>query len=170
MPRSPNAPARSSSGAPIAHAGHGGPSADRMAAQGAQLLTAAFEAQGSYIDVNGIDFTADARVPDPERLVQSYNQSAATLNLPDTRLNMVRCGIGIYGLDPGVEAPLPGDFRPAMSRPTSPGSAGRRGRAAAPSSPRTGRSCPTSSRRSPVARSCSPGTRWAARRSSPGPA
>jgi len=31
--------------------------------------------------VNGIDFTADARVPDPERLVQSYNQSAATLNL-----------------------------------------------------------------------------------------
>jgi 3-deoxy-7-phosphoheptulonate synthase len=31
--------------------------------------------------VNGIDFTADARVPDPERLAQSYNQSAATLNL-----------------------------------------------------------------------------------------
>ena len=31
--------------------------------------------------VNGMDFTAEARVPDPERLVQSYNQSAATLNL-----------------------------------------------------------------------------------------
>ena len=31
--------------------------------------------------INGIDFTAEARVPDPERLVQSYNQSAATLNL-----------------------------------------------------------------------------------------
>jgi 3-deoxy-7-phosphoheptulonate synthase len=31
--------------------------------------------------VNGIDFTSDARVPDPERLAQSYNQSAATLNL-----------------------------------------------------------------------------------------
>src|SRR5215813_8552871 len=31
--------------------------------------------------VNGIDFTAEARVPDPERLAQSYNQSAATLNL-----------------------------------------------------------------------------------------
>jgi 3-deoxy-7-phosphoheptulonate synthase len=31
--------------------------------------------------VNGIDFTADARMPDPERLAQSYNQSAATLNL-----------------------------------------------------------------------------------------
>ncbi|CAA7618856.1 Phospho-2-dehydro-3-deoxyheptonate aldolase [Candidatus Terasakiella magnetica] len=32
-------------------------------------------------NVNGIDFTAEARVPDPERLVRSYNQSAATLNL-----------------------------------------------------------------------------------------
>jgi 3-deoxy-7-phosphoheptulonate synthase len=31
--------------------------------------------------VNGIDFTPEARVPDPERLAQSYNQSAATLNL-----------------------------------------------------------------------------------------
>src|SRR4030095_974844 len=31
--------------------------------------------------VNGIDFTTEARMPDPERLAQSYNQSAATLNL-----------------------------------------------------------------------------------------
>jgi 3-deoxy-7-phosphoheptulonate synthase len=31
--------------------------------------------------VNGMEFNAAARVPDPERLVQSYNQSAATLNL-----------------------------------------------------------------------------------------
>jgi 3-deoxy-7-phosphoheptulonate synthase len=31
--------------------------------------------------VNGMDFTPEARMPDPERLVQSYNQSAATLNL-----------------------------------------------------------------------------------------
>jgi 3-deoxy-7-phosphoheptulonate synthase len=31
--------------------------------------------------VNGIDFTAEARAPDPERLVQAYNQAAATLNL-----------------------------------------------------------------------------------------
>ncbi|MDA0307033.1 MAG: 3-deoxy-7-phosphoheptulonate synthase class II [Proteobacteria bacterium] len=31
--------------------------------------------------VNGIEFTEEARVPDPERLVQGYNQSAATLNL-----------------------------------------------------------------------------------------
>jgi 3-deoxy-7-phosphoheptulonate synthase len=31
--------------------------------------------------VNGIEFEAAARAPDPERLVQGYNQSAATLNL-----------------------------------------------------------------------------------------
>jgi 3-deoxy-7-phosphoheptulonate synthase len=31
--------------------------------------------------VNGMDFNAEARKPDPERLVQSYNQAAATLNL-----------------------------------------------------------------------------------------
>ena len=31
--------------------------------------------------VNGIEFTAEARVPDPERLLQGYNQSASTLNL-----------------------------------------------------------------------------------------
>lgn len=31
--------------------------------------------------VNGPEFTADARVPDPNRLLRAYNQSAATLNL-----------------------------------------------------------------------------------------
>ena len=31
--------------------------------------------------INGMEFTAAARTPDPERLVQAYNQSAATLNL-----------------------------------------------------------------------------------------
>jgi 3-deoxy-7-phosphoheptulonate synthase len=31
--------------------------------------------------INGMEFNAAARVPDPERLVQSYNQAAATLNL-----------------------------------------------------------------------------------------
>ena len=32
-------------------------------------------------NVNAIEFTAEARTPDPARLVQAYNQSAATLNL-----------------------------------------------------------------------------------------
>jgi len=31
--------------------------------------------------INGIDFTAEARTPDPERLIRAYNQAAATLNL-----------------------------------------------------------------------------------------
>ncbi|MEQ9350922.1 MAG: 3-deoxy-7-phosphoheptulonate synthase class II [Alphaproteobacteria bacterium] len=31
--------------------------------------------------INGIDFTAEARQPDPERLVRAYNQAASTLNL-----------------------------------------------------------------------------------------
>ncbi len=31
--------------------------------------------------INGMDFTPEARDPDPERLIQAYNQSAATLNL-----------------------------------------------------------------------------------------
>jgi len=31
--------------------------------------------------VNGMEFTEDARIPNPERLHQAYNQSAATLNL-----------------------------------------------------------------------------------------
>lgn len=31
--------------------------------------------------INGVEFTEAARVPDPKRMVQAYNQSAATLNL-----------------------------------------------------------------------------------------
>ncbi len=60
----------------------------RMAGQFAKPRSAPTEAQGgeelpSYRGdiVNGIDFDAAARVPDPERLVRAYNQAAATLNL-----------------------------------------------------------------------------------------
>ncbi len=60
----------------------------RMAGQFAKPRSAPTERVGdvelpSYRGdiVNGIDFEAAARVPDPERLAQSYNQSAATLNL-----------------------------------------------------------------------------------------
>ena len=31
--------------------------------------------------INGQEFTEEARVPDPNRMLQAYNQSAATLNL-----------------------------------------------------------------------------------------
>ena len=60
----------------------------RMAGQFAKPRSAPTEVQGgvelpSYRgdNINGIEFTAAARRPDPERLVQAYNQSAATLNL-----------------------------------------------------------------------------------------
>ena len=32
-------------------------------------------------NINGFEFTPEARIPDPERMVRAYNQSAATLNL-----------------------------------------------------------------------------------------
>ena len=42
--------------------------------------------------------------------------SAAILTMPETHLDMVRCGIALYGLDPDVDnTPLPDDFRPALS-------------------------------------------------------
>jgi 3-deoxy-7-phosphoheptulonate synthase len=60
----------------------------RMAGQFAKPRSAPTEKIGdvelpSYRgdNINGIEFEAAARTPDPERLVQSYNQSAATLNL-----------------------------------------------------------------------------------------
>lgn len=31
--------------------------------------------------INGMDFNAESRIPDPERMIKAYNQSAATLNL-----------------------------------------------------------------------------------------
>jgi 3-deoxy-7-phosphoheptulonate synthase len=60
----------------------------RMAGQFAKPRSTATETQGgvelpSYRGdiVNDIAFTAASRQPDPERMVQSYNQAAATLNL-----------------------------------------------------------------------------------------
>jgi len=60
----------------------------RMAGQFAKPRSAPTETQNgvelpSYRgdNINGIEFTDAARRPDPERLIQSYNQSAATLNL-----------------------------------------------------------------------------------------
>ncbi|HLY30702.1 MAG TPA: alanine racemase, partial [Ktedonobacterales bacterium] len=41
--------------------------------------------------------------------------SAATLTLPETRFDLVRPGIAIYGLAPSVDVPLPDGFRPALA-------------------------------------------------------
>jgi len=60
----------------------------RMAGQFAKPRSAATETAGgqelpSYRGdiINGFDFTPEARVPDPDRMLQAYLQAAATLNL-----------------------------------------------------------------------------------------
>ncbi|WP_128254218.1 class II 3-deoxy-7-phosphoheptulonate synthase [Falsirhodobacter deserti] len=60
----------------------------RMAGQFAKPRSAPTEVVGgqelpSYRGdiINGFDFTAEARVPDPKRMLQAYTQAAATLNL-----------------------------------------------------------------------------------------
>jgi len=60
----------------------------RMAGQFAKPRSKAHETRGdetlpSYRGdiINGIGFNADARVPDPDRMLHAYNQSASTLNL-----------------------------------------------------------------------------------------
>lgn len=60
----------------------------RMAGQFAKPRSSDTETQGDVTlpsyrgdNVNGFDFTAEARIPDPERMIQGYYQSAATLNL-----------------------------------------------------------------------------------------
>ncbi len=60
----------------------------RMAGQFAKPRSAPIETIGgvtlpSYRGdiINGMEFTADARRPDPQRMIQAYSQSAATLNL-----------------------------------------------------------------------------------------
>lgn len=47
--------------------------------------------------------------------VKHIANSAAALTLPDSRLDMVRCGIAAYGLSPGVQVDHGLDLRPAMS-------------------------------------------------------
>jgi alanine racemase len=47
-------------------------------------------------------------------LVHAAN-SAAALYFPRARYDLVRPGIAVYGLHPSADAPLPDDFRPALS-------------------------------------------------------
>lgn len=41
--------------------------------------------------------------------------SAATISLPEARLDMVRVGIALYGLNPSAEVPCPPDLYPALA-------------------------------------------------------
>lgn len=60
-----------------------------------------------------LDELAVARMRPP---IAHAANSAATLTMPHTHLEMVRCGISLYGLDPDVEdTPLPPGFVPALS-------------------------------------------------------
>jgi 3-deoxy-7-phosphoheptulonate synthase len=60
----------------------------RMAGQFAKPRSSATETQNGVTlpsyrgdNINGMEFTPEARMPDPERLLKAYSQSAATLNL-----------------------------------------------------------------------------------------
>jgi 3-deoxy-7-phosphoheptulonate synthase len=60
----------------------------RMAGQFAKPRSSAVETQGDVTlpsyrgdNINAMEFTAEGRRPDPERLLKAYSQSAATLNL-----------------------------------------------------------------------------------------
>ena len=60
----------------------------RMAGQFAKPRSSAVETQGDVTlpsyrgdNINGMGFTPEERLPDPERLLKAYNQSASTLNL-----------------------------------------------------------------------------------------
>lgn len=45
--------------------------------------------------------------------------TAAALSMPETRLDMVRIGIGLYGLSPSPEVPLPVGIKPVLSLKTT---------------------------------------------------
>ncbi len=47
-------------------------------------------------------------------LVHAAN-TAGIINRPDARFDLVRAGIGLYGLAPSLDTPLPAGFRPALT-------------------------------------------------------
>jgi 3-deoxy-7-phosphoheptulonate synthase len=60
----------------------------RIAGQFGKPRSSPVETQGDVTlpsyrgdNINGMEFTPEARIPDPERLIKAYSQSAATLNL-----------------------------------------------------------------------------------------
>ncbi len=73
---------------------------------GSRYLTQQFERFMELADV--------ARARHPSLRLHAAN-SAATLSDPATHLDMVRCGVAVYGLDPFQEDPGPRELEPAMA-------------------------------------------------------
>jgi alanine racemase len=61
---------------------------------------------------NAVDALSDIGIH--PRLIHCAN-SPATIRLPESRFNLVRSGILIYGLDPDPQVPRPSSFVPALS-------------------------------------------------------
>jgi alanine racemase len=69
-------------------------------------------------------------------IVAHAANSAGTLGIPEARLDMVRCGVGIYGLDPFQRDPERHSLRPALTlasyvaevKPVAPGQSAGYGR------------------------------------------
>ena len=40
--------------------------------------------------------------------------TAGALAYPEARWSLVRCGVGVYGMNPSADVPLPGEFEPAL--------------------------------------------------------
>ncbi len=59
-------------------------------------------------------WVAEVRALAPDVLVHAAN-SAATLGIPESRLDLVRCGVAVYGLDPFQRDPADHGLRPAMT-------------------------------------------------------
>lgn len=57
---------------------------------------------------------APLRAMFPDAIIHAAN-SAATLRSPDTHLDMVRCGIAVYGCSPFMDDPATHGLRPAMT-------------------------------------------------------
>jgi alanine racemase len=82
-----------------------------------------------------LPWVEEVRALHPEVLVHAAN-SAATLGIPEARLDLVRCGIAVYGLDPFQRDPADHGLEPAMTlssyvaevKPVAPGESAGYGR------------------------------------------
>jgi alanine racemase len=61
-----------------------------------------------------LPFVADVRAFAPDALAHAAN-SAGALGIPESRLDLVRCGIAAYGLDPFQHDPADHGLEPALS-------------------------------------------------------